>query len=658
MENFYRPPLLENRVICITNNPILGASISSYFSEPNTYFVIFKFPDVQKKGSLNSTADRFMSDVMGTEIATLITNSMYLLKPERVIFADLNDNQKSFLTSIPHEMIINVTPNDNLDEKLSFLNRKFSGEIKCKSDQAAEGLIYAKRERARLVIDNEAETFQNGDDLPTDGVVIIEDDHDVSSVIAANYAFSIGAKPVFVEPLPRNRINEIQRSLFNWGKSSSTVDFDKIGKEVSKRIAGITFDKYKFATFFTNGLPYGLILKNCLPVSHVYRSLREDLFIFNNILFETERKYGSAIVFSPEEFSDEETQDVVAILSKHNLHVKKLIGKSATVSNFHNSAGHYPYDLMHICSHGGETNGYYVIEKFLDRENKEHTVEYHEIVGFGPIPGQKLIPVHRKIIFRKFDGFKWMSSELEQQNIPPFVFLDLEKNLREKGISTEAKRMRVEEPIPNSCHIKCYDSIHQGVFTHIASHGSPVVFNNTCASWSDISECFIAAGCRGYIGTLWNIDNVIATVSARAFYQALFERNVINAFFKMVKSTNSSLDKDIYIFWGLHFSTIKKPGVPGNLSVLQELIRSVYLWMDFIHRVEIPELRRNAREILCYVLNEIANNFEKEDFRNLGDLLTGKEDETKGTPLPLDQKEADLQRRGILDLPADEEKSG
>ena len=61
--------------------------------------------------------------------------------------------------------------------------------------------------------------------------------------------------------------------------------------------------------------------------------------------------------------------------------------------------------------------------------NKKHKVEYEEIVGFAPVPGKDLIAVHRKAIFRKFDGFQWSSQELKSQNIPNYVFEDMRKSL-------------------------------------------------------------------------------------------------------------------------------------------------------------------------------------------------------------------------------------
>jgi tetratricopeptide (TPR) repeat protein len=42
-------------------------------------------------------------------------------------------------------------------------------------------------------------------------------------------------------------------------------------------------------------------------------------------------------------------------------------------------------------------------------------------------------------------------------------------------------------------------------------NGSPLVFNNSCSSWSTTGAAFVAAGARGYIGALWPIASRTAT---------------------------------------------------------------------------------------------------------------------------------------------------
>ncbi len=77
----------------------------------------------------------------------------------------------------------------------------------------------------------------------------------------------------------------------------------------------------------------------------------------------------------------------------------------------------FPYDLFHICSHGGEVNGYSLMEQFHDRYGVSHTIEYDEVVSFASSPDSKLIPVHTKQIWRKLDGLVWGSSELKEKTL-------------------------------------------------------------------------------------------------------------------------------------------------------------------------------------------------------------------------------------------------
>jgi hypothetical protein len=90
-------------------------------------------------------------------------------------------------------------------------------------------------------------------------------------------------------------------------------------RAASKRLRETNFACYKFATFFTTGLPYGLFVGNVVPCSHVMKQLDCGLSI-NNALIEEHAPIGlaSAIVFSPELFSSEETDDLDKLLESNN----------------------------------------------------------------------------------------------------------------------------------------------------------------------------------------------------------------------------------------------------------------------------------------------------------------------------------------------------
>jgi hypothetical protein len=153
---------------------------------------------------------------------------------------------------------------------------------------------------------------------------------------------------------------------------------------------------------------------------------------------------------------------------------------------------------MHICAHGGETDGYFAVQELTDRNGKPHKLEFYEVVGFSPTEGD-MVRVHRKLIFKSFDGFPWMSPPLKRY--PRYVFEDMMVAMR---LDPENKVLRVpfKSKIALSCHIQCADSIHQGEFHGLAGFEHPFVFNDTCSSSHEIAAMIIRAGARSYIGTL------------------------------------------------------------------------------------------------------------------------------------------------------------
>ncbi|ONI84946.1 hypothetical protein ALI22I_31285 [Saccharothrix sp. ALI-22-I] len=55
----------------------------------------------------------------------------------------------------------------------------------------------------------------------------------------------------------------------------------------------------------------------------------------------------------------------------------------------------------------------------------------------------------------------------------------------------------------------------------VALRHRPIVFNNSCRSWTDLGREFVRAGARGYIGTLWTIPANLAAGFARTVVRRL-----------------------------------------------------------------------------------------------------------------------------------------
>jgi hypothetical protein len=530
---------------------------------------------------------------------------------EYVVLAGLSEAQTSYLHFAKSQKIIEITKISEIASKLESLVPLKEGELRCKLADILSGLFLAQKQRKRLVIDQCADTLATEFIEPTDGLILIEDVEEVASVVALNYANSVNANVLIVAPLKKNEGRDIQKSLQQWKETNDELGRGKVEDAVSQRIGSRSLMAFRFATFFTEGLPYSLFLSNAIPCSQVHLAVRPDFFVLNNLMFSAGEKFGSAVVFSPVFFSDEETNWLCGFFDQNKYFLRPLVGKGGTVANFDFYAQYWPYDMLHICSHGGEVDGYEMSESFVDIDGITHKVEFEEVVGITPVfdDPQKVV-VHRKVFPRKLDGLAWMSPELKERKFDADVINRMWKSMLE----SEGRRKKIGR-IPLSCAIACADSIHQGQFHTLASYSSPVVFNNTCWSWHEVALFFIDCGARGYIGTLWAIGNDAAVVAAKVFYENVFRGTILGAVCKALKAIEATPSNNIYVFWGLHFSSLP-PGNDSRASVAKiksETARSVMAWVRKIKTTKSAEVRRNSIRILKSILRELVVNFSTAD---------------------------------------------
>jgi hypothetical protein len=634
-----RLPQIETRCVCIATHgqAALAAVVSSHLSESGVYLPVFEFPsvDVPYSPSSDFGKDGYFGRIMGDRAAHEINNSLARLQPDFILLVGMTENQKGYLRALlPAQKLIEIDSLDDVPARLPF-SLPMTDPVRCQAAQLSEGLLHAKFSHKPLVIDESAPL------LPTKhlhggvGAVLIENDSSVPDMAAINYAFAINADVVLVPAIDKHQARSLPRQLEAWSKDKSHHEFTWAKRAASKRLRETNFACYEFATFFTTGLPYGLFLGNVVPCSHVMKQLDCGLFIIN-ALIEERAPIGlaSAIVFSPELFSSEETDDLDKLLELNNYTVTRLLGKKATVEQLTNYGSHFPYDILHICAHGGEVDGYFVVQDFTDRNGKSHKFEFYEVVGFSPTPGD-MVRVNRKLIFKSFDGFAWGSAPLKKY--PRYIFEDM---MVEMKLDPEKKVLRVpfKSKIALSCHIQCADSIHQGEFHGLAGFGHPFVFNNTCSSSHEIAAVIVRDGARAYIGTLWSVGNETAKHAAKVFYESLVQQgNLLTAFFAMNKAVAKPQYQNVYIFWGLHLSTLPKVSVKSDAKIFADLIGVYLSWVRKIQTTPDAEVRRNSIPIARFLANEIMRRFTPERLKEIESFdLTKLEEEERAAPQGVD----------------------
>jgi hypothetical protein len=344
-------PPIEKRWICIADRDAvaLAAVVSSYLFEQGTYLVLFTFPAVITPMTEEDevSSQTYLSNAMGSSAATFINNAWTRMRGSRyLVLAGLSADQTSYL-SIPKGVeVINVQALASVHERFRVLPLLDRPQLRCKRSDILRGLFVAQRIGKTLEIDEGAGPLPDSDKT-TAGIVLVEDD-DVGSVIAVNYASSVGANLLVVPKAGKQEVRKIHKSLQEWKTNGDDTHRQTVEDAVIRRINGVSFCDFEYATFFTNGLPYSLVLENVIPCSYVHLSLRPDLFVFNCLAFERIETFHSAVVFSPLFFADEETNWLTELFKDNNYYLRKLMGQDASFANLDFILQHFPYSLLHI----------------------------------------------------------------------------------------------------------------------------------------------------------------------------------------------------------------------------------------------------------------------------------------------------------------------
>lgn len=135
--------------------------------------------------------------------------------------------------------------------------------------------------------------------------------------------------------------------------------------------------------------------------------------------------------------------------------------------------------------------------------------------------------------------------------------------------------------------------------------GHPVVFNNSCSSWTSTGAAFLAAGARAVIGTLWPVTNDVAARVGSYVGRHLHDEDVLGLLHHAVRDVAES-ETAAYVYIGMpgtRFMTRESIDEEEALTVLTEAMNLLYRCMNelaaegklevamALHNAAVPALR-------------------------------------------------------------------
>jgi hypothetical protein len=220
--------------------------------------------------------------------------------------------------------------------------------------------------------------------------------------------------------------------------------------------------------------------------------------------------------------------------------------------------------------------------------------------------------------FRRLNGLEWGSSALADRGLPEYVYVDAVRAMFD-GDGAVSREREHKDKVSGGCVIVCHDGYHQAMFRTLAAYGHPIVFNNTCWSSSGITHFFLGSGAVAYIGTLWAVPNELATRAAKCFYENASSMPLMYALHRVNQEIRTTPDANIYIFWGLHFSTFttgKSERVSIN-DVGGHMARQVRMYVRHLQQLLTHEVRDNDARVLRRALRDFDDHFAGPDVERL-----------------------------------------
>ncbi len=544
----FEPPKLYKRIVCISDDYISSAQLSSCFHKRNTYFVVLEPP-------------RSLHKYWRNEFIKL-NNVLAMIHAEKIILLNLKEEM---ITPIKEQL--NIRENKyiyirNEKELLKFIDKYsgiFKGVIECPPDRkkVTYALLEAKRKEFRLLIKLDAK-YQPKVEKINSHLIASDSADKLLPTVLANYAFSVNADIQFF----KSDIPYSPKEMYSViSDTRGSDERSKTAKEIKKEIEGELNIKlkeansYAFITFFTDDFQYGYFFQD-IPSTHIFSRLLVSQFLAESIA-KPAIEIESALLVDTGFFPNSETDDIKNLLLQQNVFIKELRNDKFTNVDLDNFIQIYPYDFLFICSHGRFPEGTRFTIKFDDSKGVDHIIVVDVLDSFGLTgkgdPNNPLISVKTLTEFVELDGHPWYQKKYKPGSsktvVEDFIAIDRAKwNVLER----KAVIMTFNNSIVTKDKLGVYIPAVHGIADPFSP---PFIFNNACVSTYTMGIDLIFAGASFYIGTVRKVKDAVAIKTAILFFEKTIAQGKTLAFSLWEVQMDGKIPHEdrVYASIGCHF---------------------------------------------------------------------------------------------------------
>lgn len=535
-------------------------------------------------------------------------NAIARVQPDRTLLAGLpNEGRKAMMAALPRDHTEVV-----VDEDVAALivDRKIrnNAPLQWGKEAIGLGLLRALYER-RIIEFGDYPSPINSVKPHSDHLVVCEVSEPLSEVIAANYAYSMGAGLHLISETDEAECKDLLESYY--GIYEPGVDQEAVRSRLQERLRELCgkFDlpTRGSLTFITRWLPFGVAFTE-LPSTHLFVYPDLGISIVNGFAAEQRGTRGTnvAVLVDPGKVRAPEMEAAAKVLPPRGIFVRGYSGNGATVRNVTEMVDHFPYDLLIFATHCGDADGWRWTYQYKDSEGVDRTLVVEIAIGVASTDDPEMLQVMQYVRFVSLDGVDWNDPIAKKDLYVGTAIIDYTNRERDDPNWEPVHREEIPRVI-GSAAMAMADNNYIAMPRSLACEGSPIIVNNACVSWHELAKRFMFTNARAYIGTVMPVADLEAEAIVVRLLDKHFGKPLGHAVWSAQNATyGAKSNRRPYVVTGVYPQRLRTTLEDAPRRILDRLIDAAKHWQRRLDRVRGEErLERDIRAILAYYEREI-----------------------------------------------------
>jgi hypothetical protein len=602
-----RCPILCRSMV-ITDDAQLAARMSCALAAPGQYVPILEGP-------------RMTRDDREAE-AIRLNNALGRGKAETVFLAGLPVETSAFLAANFAPRLRPMLRQIQSGKEIDHMHGSRQNEpLQWGREHIGLGLLKALRARSDIHF-NDSPSPRDPVASKAPHLVVCEEGNDIAQVIAANYAYALGAGLCLIPEVNETLCDELLEQFYAvYDNNRDAPLTDLLGQLKAELLAlcgPLPIPVGGSITFVTSGLPFGFGVSN-VPSTHMFSYPNMGVLALNGFAAEQPKEPGMSFVCLVDPNKEAEAREIRAaerLLAPRGAFVRTYCNEGANVRDVAEMLEWLPYDLVVISTHCGDPDGYRWTYEYEDSEGRSRRLVVDIALSVGSTDEPNMVGVTLFQRFVSLDGVDWLDRKAKAKLYVGTAMNDFIRLTRDKN--NELKPVLKEEidRVLGAAALKMSDHNLIILPKPLANGGTPIVINNACVSWHRLAKTFSFCNARAYIGTLFPVTEAEAEEVVIKLLERHHEKPIAHALWASQREVYGSDLRRPYVVTGIYPQTlrVKRHEMGRTIRRLESSLRA--------HKAQLAQTARENREWRRAIAKAVA--FYETQVAHFHALTTGK----------------------------------